>query len=65
MLKGQNGGSTLWQELHHCQCLKMMCSEDVALLKRFVEKERIFEFLASLNVEYDHKRSQVLGRDDD
>ncbi|RVW58406.1 hypothetical protein CK203_114378 [Vitis vinifera] len=42
---------------------KMMCSEDAALLKRFVEKERIFEFLASLNVEYDHKRSQVLGRD--
>ncbi|KAL6310719.1 hypothetical protein AAG906_014274 [Vitis piasezkii] len=39
----------------------MMCSEDAALLKRFVEKERIFEFLASLNVEYDHKRSQVLG----
>ncbi|KAL6311482.1 hypothetical protein AAG906_025583 [Vitis piasezkii] len=42
---------------------KMMCSEDAALLKRFVEKERIFEFLASLNVEYDHKRSQVLGKD--
>ena len=41
----------------------MMCNEDAALLKRFVEKERIFEFLASLNVEYDHKRSQVLGRD--
>ena len=43
----------LWQELDHYQCLKMMCSEDAALLKRFVEKERIFEFLAGLNVEYD------------
>lgn len=44
---------SLWQELDHYQCLKMTCSEDAALLKRFVEKERIFEFLAGLNVEYD------------
>ena len=44
---------SLWQELDHYQCLKMMCSEDAALLKRFVEKERIFEFFAGFNVEYD------------
>ena len=55
---------SLWQELDHYQCLKMMCSEDAALLKRFVEKERIFEFLAGFNVEYDQKQSQVLGRDE-
>ena len=54
---------SLCQKLDDYQCLKMMCREDAVLLKRFVEKERIFEFLASLNVEYDHKRSQVLGRD--
>ena len=55
---------SLCQKLDDYQCLKMMCNEDATLLKRFVEKERIFEFLVGLNVEYDQKRSQVLGRDE-
>ncbi|RVW43800.1 Retrovirus-related Pol polyprotein from transposon TNT 1-94 [Vitis vinifera] len=50
---------SLWQELDHYQCLKMMCSEDAALLKRFVEKERIFEFLAGLN---DQDSGRMIGR---
>ena len=53
-----------WQELDHYQCLKMMCSEDAALLKRFVEKEKIFKFIPGLNMEYDQKQSQVLGKDE-
>ena len=53
-----------WQELDHYQCLKMMRSEDAALLKRFVEKEKIFKFIPGLNVEYDQKQSQVLGKDE-
>ena len=42
----------------------MMCSEDAALLKRFVEKEKIFKFIPGLNMEYDQKQSQVLGKDE-
>ncbi|KAK8369509.1 hypothetical protein V6Z12_A01G116000 [Gossypium hirsutum] len=55
---------SLWQEIDHYQCIQMKCSEDAALLKRFVEKDRIYDFLAELNVEFDAVRVQVLGKEE-
>jgi hypothetical protein len=54
----------LWQEMDHYHCIKMKCSEDAALLKRFVEKDRIYDFLAGLNVEFDAVRVQILGKEE-
>ena len=31
---------------------------------KYVERERIFDFLAGLNVEYDQVKVQVLGKED-
>lgn len=31
----------LWLELDHYQNLKMKCSEDTAMIQKFVERERI------------------------
>ena len=42
----------------------MKCSEDVALHKRFVEKEQIYDLLAGLNSEFDAVRVQILGKED-
>ena len=42
----------------------MKDSQDAAILKRFVEKERIFEFLVGLNLEFDQVWVQVLGKVD-
>lgn len=42
----------------------MKCSEDAALHKRFVDKERIYDFLAGLNLEFDAIRVQILGKED-
>jgi len=39
----------------------MVCSEDVATLNQILEKDRIVEFLAGLNSEFDQIRVQVLG----
>ena len=50
--------------MDHYQCIQMKDSEDAAILKRFVEKERIFEFLAGLNLEFDQVQVQVLGKED-
>ncbi|KAL6311905.1 hypothetical protein AAG906_001782 [Vitis piasezkii] len=55
--------STIMSWLWNSMVLEISGTCVMQPLKRFVEKERIFEFLASLNVKYDHKRSQVLGRD--
>ena len=52
--------------MDHYQCIQMKDSEDATILKRFVEKERIFEFLAGLNLEFDQVQVQVrvLGKED-
>ena len=50
--------------MDHYQCIKITCSEDAVLLKRFVEKGRIYEFLAGLNIEFDAVRVQILGKED-
>ena len=41
-------------ELNNYQNFRMKSSEDAALLQLYVELERIFYFLAGLNVEFDH-----------
>ena len=55
---------SLWQEMDYYQNLQMKCSEDAAMLRKFVEREQIFEFLVGLNVEFDQVRVQVLGKED-
>jgi len=57
-----NYSNGLWLEIDHYQDLKMKCAEDEVLLE-FLERERIFRFLAGLNMEYGQVREQVLGKD--
>lgn len=52
----------LWQEMDYYQCFQMKCSTDAALMKRFVEKERIYEFLAGLNGVFDLFECKYWGR---
>jgi len=40
----------------------MKCREDDAIQRRFVEKERTYNFLVGLNMEYDAVRVQILGK---
>ncbi|KAI9160081.1 hypothetical protein LWI28_004924 [Acer negundo] len=54
----------LWQEMNHYRCIAMKCSEDATTLKQFIEKDRIYDFLASLNVEFDQVRVQILGKEE-
>ncbi|TXG49302.1 hypothetical protein EZV62_025177 [Acer yangbiense] len=54
---------SLWLELDHYQNLKMKCGDNIATLREYVERERIFEFLAGLNAEFDQVRVQVLGKE--
>ncbi|XP_022731494.1 uncharacterized protein LOC111286004 [Durio zibethinus] len=54
----------LWQEMDHYRCIEMKCSEDATTLKKFIEKDRVYDFLAGLNVEFDQVRVQILGKQD-
>ncbi|XP_071926035.1 uncharacterized protein [Coffea arabica] len=53
----------LWQKLDQYRCVQILCSEDAATLKNFIEKDRVYDFLAGLNVEFDQVRVQILGKE--
>lgn len=53
----------LWQEMDHYQCIKQKCSNDAAMAKRLVEKDTIYDFLASLNMVFVSVRVQIFGKD--
>ena len=52
----------LWQELDHYKVIKTKCPEDAAVLKDFIEQDRIYDFLVGLNPEFDQVRIQILGK---
>ncbi|KAI0498121.1 hypothetical protein KFK09_021362 [Dendrobium nobile] len=54
----------LWQELDHYRCIETRCPEDAAILKNFIEKDRVYDFLAGLNAEFDQVRVQILGKEE-
>ncbi|RVX16321.1 hypothetical protein CK203_014550 [Vitis vinifera] len=52
----------LWQELDHYRVIKTKCPEDAAILKDFIEQDRVYDFLVGLNPEFDQVRIQILGK---
>nr|CAD1831665.1 unnamed protein product [Ananas comosus var. bracteatus] len=55
--------SSLWQELDYYQDFQAECPDDAAKFQKLIEKERVYDFLAGLQAEFDPIRVQVLGRD--
>ncbi|KAI4297533.1 hypothetical protein L6164_037419 [Bauhinia variegata] len=53
--------TNLWQEMDLYQKLKL--SEGTQAILREREQDRVFEFLAGLNEEFDHVQIQILGRE--
>ena len=35
---------SLWQELDHYKVIKTNCSEDAAILKDFIEQDKVYDF---------------------
>ncbi|GAV56980.1 LOW QUALITY PROTEIN: UBN2_3 domain-containing protein, partial [Cephalotus follicularis] len=54
----------LWQELDHYRIFEMKCPEDAATLKIFIEKDRVYDFLAGLNPEFDQVKIQILRKEE-
>ena len=55
--------SSLWQELDFYQDFQADCPSDAAKFQKLIEKERVYDFLAGLQTEFDPIRVQVLGGD--
>ncbi|GAV62007.1 UBN2_3 domain-containing protein [Cephalotus follicularis] len=54
----------LWQELDHYRVFEMKCPADAATLKKFIEKDRVYDFLAGLDPKFDQVRIQILGKEE-
>lgn len=53
---------SLWMELDHYRVVKTHCAADSAVLKEFIEQDRVYDFLVGLNPEFDQVRIQILGK---
>lgn len=53
----------LWQGLDYYKHFQADYTGDIVKFQKLIEKERNFDFLAGLNIEYDLIRLQVLGND--
>ena len=42
--------------------IKTKCPEDAAILKDFIEQDRVYDFLVGLNPEFDRVRIHILGK---
>lgn len=43
----------LWQELNHYQVLETKCPNDVVVLKKFIQKDQIYDFFGLQNTKFD------------
>jgi len=53
----------LWLELDQYQVIKMVCQANTTTLNQILKRDRIVEFLADLNLEFDQVWIQILGKD--
>lgn len=49
----------LCQELYNYQCIETTCPKDVPILKNYIENDRVYDFLVSLNIDFDQVRVQI------
>lgn len=58
---------SLWQELDHCYygSFEMKDPENALMLKKYIERDRVYVFLAGLNSElFDQARIQIFGKEE-
>ena len=54
----------MWQELDHYRVFEMKCPDDAAILKKYIEGDRVYDFLAGLNSDFDQVRLQILSKEE-
>lgn len=52
----------MWEELDHYETYKPICRANVVMYKNKMERNRIFEFLAGMNEEFELVRVNILSR---
>ena len=53
--------ATLWRRLDHLTDYTPICSADTTAFRKFIDKQPVFKFLASLQDEYDQVQCRILN----
>ena len=53
---------TLWQELNYHSVFKMKFTTNVVILKKFIEADRVYDFLAGLDNQFDQVCVQIIKK---
>ncbi|KAL6327498.1 hypothetical protein AAG906_021573 [Vitis piasezkii] len=51
------------QYVDHYRCFETKCLEDAAILKNYIENDRVYDFLVGLNAEFDQVRVQIFSKE--
>ena len=54
---------TLWKEIDRRMPNPMKCAEDITIFNTFIQKQRLFQFLAGINDTFDKERRDLLNQD--
>lgn len=49
-------------ELDHYKVIKTECTTDVTTFREYIGQDRVYEFLAGLNSNFNHVRVEILGK---
>ncbi|CAO2841169.1 unnamed protein product [Amaranthus hypochondriacus] len=55
--------TTIWKEIDRRQPNPMIHTEDMAIFNRFIQKQRLFQFLAGINESFDKEKRDLLNQD--
>lgn len=62
MTEYENFLQNQWQELDYYRTIDIKCSECAVVVKKFIERDRVYDFLAGLNSEFNLVRIQILRK---
>ena len=64
MTKYANFQQNQWKKLVYYWEINLKCNEWAVIVKNFIEKDRVYDFLAGLNSEIDQIRVQILDKEE-
>ena len=53
----------LWQKFDHYRCIETKCPKDATILKNYIKKDLVYDFLVGLNVVFNQVRVQIFSKE--
>jgi len=54
---------SLWMELDHYKVIKSKCSADSAMLKEYIDQDKVYDFFVEINSDFDQVKVQIFRKE--